>query len=146
MGAGEFGQIMKRKLSALSGRRLTASNQSLKRRITKCKTVEVALRKSGKPYKELLEEALVLQEHLRHLPRRMLSAQKAEREQISCDLQDDIAQALLGINLRLETLKKAARGERANLKKEIADTQRLVQDSVRAINRFARELNIHPQA
>ena len=146
MGAGEFGQSMRRKLSALSGRHLTASNQSLKRRITKCKTVEVALRKSGKPYKELLEEALVLQAHLRHLPRRMLSAQEAERKQISCDLQDDIAQALLGINLRLETLKKAARGERANLKKEIADTQRLVQDSVRSINRFARELNIHPQA
>ncbi len=137
---------MKRKSSALSGRHLTASNQSLKKRITKCKTVEAALKKSGKRYKELLEDSLVLQEHLRRLIRRVLSAQEAERKQISCDLQDDIAQTLLGINVRLLTLKKAARGDTADLKKEIADTQRLVQDSVRSINRFARDLKIHPQA
>lgn len=137
---------MKRKLSATSGQSLTASNQSLRRRITQCKTVEAALKKSGEHYKDLLEEALVLQEHLRHLTHGILSAQEAERKKISRDLRDEIAQTLLSINVRLVTLKKGAWGDAADLKKEIADTQRLVQDSVRSINRFARELNIHPQA
>jgi len=44
------------------------------------------------------------------------------------------------------TLKQAAKGNRATLNKEIANTQRLVQESVRAINQFASKLNLHQQA
>jgi signal transduction histidine kinase len=146
MGAGKFGQIMKRKLSALSGRYLAASKKSLKQGIAQRKTVEAAVKKSGQHYKALLEESLALQGHLRHLTHQILSAQEAERKKLSRELRDEIAQTLLGVNVRLLTLKQAAKGNRATLKKEIANTQRLVQESVRAINQFASKLNLHQQA
>ena len=146
MVAGEFGQIMKRKLSASSGRYLAASNRSLKQGIAQRKTVEAALKNSRKHCQALLEESLTLQEHLRHLTHQILSAQEAERKKISRELRDETAQTLLGINVRLLTLKKAARGNKANLKKEIANTQRLVQQSVQSINQFARELDLRRQA
>ena len=134
---------MKRKLSTLAGPYLAASKRSLKQGIAQRKTMEAALKKSGEHYKALLEESLALEEHLRHLTHGIMSAQEAERKHISHELRDEIAQTLLGINVRLLTLKKAAKGNRAKLKKEIANTQRLVQESVRSINQFARELDIH---
>jgi signal transduction histidine kinase len=146
MTAGEFGQIMKRKSSALSGRCLAASKLSLKEGIAQRKTVEAALRQSGRHYKMLLDESLALQEHLRHLTHQLLTSQEAERKKLSRELRDEIAQTLLGINVRLLTLKKAAKGDKANLKKEIANTQRLVQESVQSINRFARELDLRRPA
>ncbi len=137
---------MKRKSSALSGRFLAASNRSLKQGIAQRKTVEEALKKSEEHDKALLEESLALQEHLRHLTHQILTAQEAERMKISHDLRDEIAQTLLGINVRLLTLKKAAKGKTASLKKEIAKTRRLVRESIEAINQFAHELDIHQQA
>jgi signal transduction histidine kinase len=137
---------MKRKCSALSGRYLAASSRSLKQGIAQRKTVEEALKKSGEYNKALLEESLALQEHLRRLTHQILTAQEAERKKISHDLRDEIAQTLLGINVRLLTLKAAAKGDTANLKEEIAQTQRLVRESVQSINQFARELDIHQQA
>ena len=137
---------MKRKCSALSGRYLAASNRSLKQGIAQRKTAEAALKESGEHYKALLEESLALQEHLRHLTHQILSAQEAERKKISRDLRDEIAQTLLGINVRLLTLKKAAKGNTANLKKEIANTQRRVQQSLQAIKQFAGELDLRRQA
>ena len=54
----------------------------------------------------------------------------------------EIAQALIAIDLRLLTLKKAARASTARLKKEIAKTQRLVKESVKRIDQFAHEFGI----
>ena len=125
---------------------LAASDRSLKQGIAQRKAVEGALKQSRAHYKALLEESLALQEHLRHLTHQILSAQEAERKKISRELRDEIAQTLLGINVRLLTLKKAAKGNTANLKKEIANTQRLVQESVRSINQFAHELDSHQTA
>jgi len=144
--AGESRQIMKRKLSAMSGQCLTASRRSLKQGIAQRKVVEKALKQSRKNYQALLEESLALQNDLRHLTHQILTAQEAERKKISRELRDEIAQTLLGLNVRLLTLKKAAKGNVASLKKAIANTQRLVQDSVRSINEFARELDRRQQA
>ena len=146
MAVGEFGQIMKRKLSALSGRYLAASNRSLALGIAQRKTTEAAFKKSGKHYKALLEESLALQTHLRRLTCQLLMAQEGERKKISCELRDEVAQTLLAINLRLVTLKKAAKGNRATLQKEIANTQRLVRESVQSINQFASKLDLRQQA
>jgi signal transduction histidine kinase len=146
MAAGEFGQTMKRKLSALSGRCLAASKRSLKQGIAQRQAAEAAFEQHGKHYQPLLEESLALQEHLRHLAHRTLSAQEAERKKISRELWDEVGQTLLGINVRLLTLKKVAKGDKAALKKEIANTQWLVQESIQSINRFARELDHGQQA
>ena len=135
----------KARLSQLNktlGRRtmdLAISNRSLKQGIVRRRAVEQALRKSGEHSQTLLKESRQLQNHLQHLTHRILSAQEDKRKKISRDLQDEIAQTLLGINVRLLTLKKEAAGNAESLKKEIASTQRLVDKSVKSINRFARE-------
>jgi signal transduction histidine kinase len=75
-----------------------------------------------------------------------MSAQEDERSKISRELHDEVAQTLLGINVRLLMLKKDASFDTERLKKEIASTQRLVEESVRSINQFAYDLDIHHQA
>jgi signal transduction histidine kinase len=122
---------------------LAASQRSLKRGIVQRKTVEQALKKSGEHSRKLLKELLRLQKHLQRLTHQILSAQEDKRKKISRDLHDEIAQTLLGINVRLLTLKKEAAIDASDLKKEIASTQRLVDKSVKSINRFAREFGIH---
>ena len=121
---------------------LAASNRSLKQSIVRRKAMEEALEKSGGHSRKLLEESRGLQKHLRHLTHRILAAQEDKRKKISHDLQDEIAQTLLGINVRLLTLRKEAATHAANakgFKEEIVNTQRLVDKSVKSIKRFARE-------
>jgi two-component system sensor histidine kinase UhpB len=74
---------------------------------------------------------------------RALVAQEDERKKISCELQDEIVQTLLGINVRLLSLKRQARGSAKGLKKEIASTQRLVLRSAQSVRKLARELDSH---
>jgi signal transduction histidine kinase len=87
-----------------------------------------------------LEESRRLQKHLRHLTHRILAAQEDKRKKISRDLEDEIAQTLLGINVRLLTLKKDAGVHARGFKKDIASTERLVERSVKGIKRFALEI------
>ena len=123
---------------------LAASQRSLRQGIARRKTVEVALKKSAAHYKTLLAESLALQARLQLLVHQILSAQEDKRMQISHELQDEIAQTLCGINVRLLTAGKAAGRNAEGLKKEIVSTQRLVDKSVNRIKRFARELG-HPR-
>jgi signal transduction histidine kinase len=138
--------IRLRQLSQTLGRRtvdLAASNRSLQQGIVRRKTAEQALRKSGEHSRKLLKESRRLQKHLQRLTHQLLSAQEDKRKEISRNLHDEIAQTLLGINVRLLTLKKEAAINASGLKKEIASTQRLVDKSVKIIKRFAREFGIH---
>jgi signal transduction histidine kinase len=122
---------------------LAASNLSLKQGIARRKNVEKSLKKSGEHSRKLLEESRRLQKHLQSLTHQILSAQEDERKVISHDLQDEIAQTLLGINVRLLTLKKEAAVSTTGFKKEIASTQRLVDNSLKTIKRFVREAGKH---
>jgi signal transduction histidine kinase len=125
---------------------LAASNRSLKQGIAQRKSVEEALKKRGEHSKELLKESLALQKNLQRLTHQILSAQEDKRKEISRDLQDEIAQTLLGINVRLLTLKKEAAVNAEGLRKEIASAQRLVDMSVKSIDRFVREFGKHHEA
>jgi signal transduction histidine kinase len=130
------------RLNLLLGRRtqeLAATNRLLKRGIVRRKSVETALKVSGVHYSRLLRESLQLQEGLRELTHKVLAAQEHERKKISHELQDEIAQTLLGINVRLLSLKKEARTNTVGLKNEIASTQRLVAKSAKSVRRVARE-------
>jgi two-component system sensor histidine kinase DegS len=133
-------------LSGTLGRRtaeLATSHRSLKQGIVQRKTVQRALQRSREHSRKLLKESLSLQKHLQRLTHQILSAQEDKRKKISRDLHDEIAQTLLGINVRLLTLKKEAAVNAHGLKKEIVSTQRLVDKSVKSIKRFAREFGIH---
>ena len=125
---------------------LAAANRSLKEGTARRKAAEAALKKSGEHYRTLLEESFALQKHLERLAHRILSAQEHKRKKLCQELQDEIAQTLLGINVRLLTLRKAAGQNAERLQEEIANTQRLVDMSVRTIERFTREIGETPCA
>jgi len=129
-------------LTRTLGRRtaeMAIAGRFLKAGIRQRKTVERALKKSVGHYARLVKESRQLQDHLRQLTRQILTAQEAERTKISRDLHDEVAQTLLGINVRLLTLKLGTLANARGLQKEIASTQRLVRNSVKTMNRFARE-------
>jgi signal transduction histidine kinase len=106
----------------------------------KRRMAETALKKSEKHHILLLTQSRRMQEHLRHLTRKILTAQEDERREISRELHDEIAQTLTGINVRLANLKREAVVNTKGLKGKIAGTQRLVQKSVKIVHRFARQL------
>jgi two-component system sensor histidine kinase DegS len=119
---------------------LATSGRHLKRGIVQRKAAEEALKKSGKHRTDLLEQSRLVQERLRHLTRQILRAQEDNRTKISRDLHDEIAQTLLGINVRLLALKNESVANAEGLKKEIANTQRLVEKSRKTLSRFVCEL------
>ena len=135
-------KIQLNRLNDTLGRRtveLAATNRLLQRGIVRRKSVEAALKISGEHYARLLKNSLQLQEGLRQLTHQVLAAQENERKKISRELQDEIAQTLLGINVRLLTLRQEARSNTKGLKNEIASTQRLVLKSARSVRRAARQ-------
>lgn len=133
---------LKKFIEALSQRtvELAASNLELKQEVIQRKAAEESLKKSERHYSQLLEQSDRLQEQLRRLSRQILSAQEEERKKISRELHDVIAQTLTGINVRLAALKKEAANNTSGLDRNIARTQRLVQQSVNIVHQFAREL------
>ncbi len=100
----------------------------------------MALKKSEKHHILLLDQSRQMQEHLRHLTHKILTAQEDERREISRELHDEIAQTLTGINVQLANLKREAVVNTKGLKGKIAGTQRLVRKSVGIVHRFARRL------
>jgi len=124
---------------------LVASIRTLKQDIIRCKTAERDLHRKGEDSKKRLKESNRRQKDLRNLAHRIISAQEERRAQISHELQDEIAQVLLGINVHLLTLKKAATGNVKGFRKSIASTQRLVEESICLISEFTRELELNRQ-
>ena len=120
----------------------SASARHLQRGIFQRQLAETALRKSGHQRTRLFEQSRRLQQRSRHLTHQILSAQEDEWQRISRRLHDDIAQILVGIHVRLLTVKKAAQTNTGSLKREIASTQRLVKQSVRTLHRFARDFGL----
>ena len=123
-------------------RDLGDSNRALREETTQREAAGEAMRVSGKESARLLEESRRLQAHLQDMAHRILSAHEEERRAMSLQLQDEIAQTLLGIQIRLFTLKNEVSDSDRGFKKEIAITQRLVEKSVRTLNRFANEFAI----
>jgi signal transduction histidine kinase len=130
------------RLKAALGQRteeLAATNRQLQRGIIRRKVMEETAGQIGHHHQKCLEESLQLQKRLRQLTHRVLAGQEAERRNISQELQNEIAQTLLGINVRLLSLKQQARTNTKGLKSGIATTKQLVATSVRCVRRFARE-------
>jgi signal transduction histidine kinase len=128
------------KMQAVSAAGLTAARRRLQRETVRRKAAEDELKDSRQHYGQLLEQSLLMQSRLRYLSHRILLAQEEERKYISRELHDEISQILTGINVRLATLKIEAAANNGNLNRKIATTQRLVEKSVAAVHRFAREL------
>lgn len=120
---------------------LATTNRQLQRGIIRRKKVEAALKNSGVHYTQLLKKSMELQEGLRKLTHHVLQSQEEERINISRELHADIAQTLLGINVRLTSLKQEARLNTKDLKREITSTQQLVTKSTRSVRAVARKIS-----
>lgn len=119
-------------------RALAASNHRLERRLVRRKAVEASLAKRSQHHEKRLAESLALQSRLRQLTHRLLVTQEDDRNKISHELEDEIAQILLGINVRLLILKQGLRRNRQGFQNEIASARQLVIRSVRSVRQFAR--------
>jgi len=127
-------------VSSASATQLTTARQRLLRETVRRKAAESALKESRRHYSQLLEQSLLMQSRLRHLSHQILLAQEEERKYISRELHDEISQILAGINVRLAALKIEAAANNGNWNRKITATQRLIEKSVAAVHRFAREL------
>jgi signal transduction histidine kinase len=81
-----------------------------------------------------------MQKRLRHLTHQILTAQEQERKELSRELHDEVVQTLIGINVELSALTKRGLAGSDGLKEKIFHIQRLVENSVTAVHRFARGL------
>ena len=120
---------------------LAIGKRRLQRDGVRHKIIEDVIETKEMYHCKCLEESLELQKCLRQLTHQVLAAQEDERKKISCELQDEIAQMLLGINVRLLSLKQENRSNISGLKNEIASAQRLVAKSVKFVRKFARKLD-----
>ncbi len=119
---------------------LADSRRRLKRELARSNKLEAALKKSKQQHLQLEKKSLRVQEQLRLLSHRILSAQEEERRKISRELHDEIGQTLTAINVKLATLKREANVNAKALQQTIGTTQRLLESSMKTVHRFARNL------
>jgi signal transduction histidine kinase len=119
---------------------LAATNRRLQRSVVRRKVMQDTFNKIGKHRKKTLSESLQLQNRLRRLTHRLMDTQESERKTLSRELQNEIAQTLLAINVRLLSLRQEARRNTRQLKEKISSTQRLVARSAQSVRRVAREI------
>lgn len=124
----------------LHTKELARGNRQLSREVKRRQASEEALKEGNERYQKLLQQSQFMQVKLRSLTHQMLSAQENERLEISRELHDEVVQILVGINVELAALGKAAELGTKAFQKKIASTQHLVEKSVNAVHQFARDL------
>ena len=125
---------------AVRTQELTETQRQLRLGGVKRKTAELALKASDKRYARLLKESLELQLELRALTHRLFSTQENERLKLSQKLQNEIAQTLLGIHVRLTAMKRKARSNTKGFRTQIVDTQQLVRTSAKSLTTVANSI------
>ena len=109
------------------------------RDIRQRKQAEMALRESRDNYIKLFEEARAMEENLRQLSNKVLTAQEEERKHISRELHDEIGQALTAANVSVALLRQHASRD-PEFSKKVEGAQKLLEQSMDMVHRFAREL------
>lgn len=120
--------------------KLAVVKRRLKHESNQRHLIETSLKTRELHYTELLTQSRQMQEDLRQMTHRIWTAQEADRKSISHELQNEVAQTLLSINIRLISMKKEARSKTKGLKSGITNTQQMLSESMKAVQRIAREL------
>jgi two-component system sensor histidine kinase DegS len=118
---------------------LAGMNLELKNEIGERKRTERALRDSERHYRQLFDQASLMQENLRRLSNEILHVQEEERKRISRELHDEVGQALTAVSMNLAVLQITPLAS-ALFRQKLADTQRLIEQTMETVHRFAREL------
>ncbi|MEI7909397.1 MAG: hypothetical protein WCK77_07150 [Verrucomicrobiota bacterium] len=121
--------------------KLADANSELQHQVAEHTETEDGLRRSQRASSQLLKETRTLERHLQLMAHQIITATEAERHRMSLLLNDEITQTLLGINIRIQTLKKDLAANHAALAREIAATQRLVEDSAQILSRLIHEFS-----
>lgn len=140
--AARYSANLEKTIALLSVRNveIALAKQQLVLDILRREKVEMDLRQSEKDCLKALKESEALRIQLKALSRQVMGIQEEERKKISRELHDVIAQALLGINMRLATLKIEAGVKVKGLNRNITETQKVITKSANLIYQFAREL------
>lgn len=109
------------------------------RDITEQKQAQDALQESKEHYMQLFREAQEMEDNLRQLSHKVVTAQEEERKHISRELHDEVGQTLTAVNVCIAMLKKEA-GTNGRLNGKVAAAQELLEQSLETVHRFAREL------
>ncbi len=109
------------------------------RDIRQRKQAEMALRESREHYIKLFQEARAMEENLRQLSNKVLTAQEEERKHISRELHDEIGQTLTAANVSVALLRQHAQKDE-EFRKKVESAQRLLEQSMNLVHQFAREL------
>lgn len=102
-------RVDRARLAGELGRRtaeLATANRLLKAGVAKHRSMASELKAGGVRHARMLKESLRLQGDFQRLTHQALAAQEAERQKLSRELNDEVAQTLLGINVRLVSLKR----------------------------------------
>lgn len=131
-----------RTIGTLSGRNvdLATANHDLRQEAIERGKVEEALRKSERQCMKALEKSETLKEQMRDMSHQLLTLQEEERTKISRELHDVVAQALVGINVRLATLNTEAGMNAKELGRNISRRQKMIRRSTEIVHKFARDL------
>lgn len=120
---------------------LANSQGNIKQQIAARQDVEASLDDSEQSSGQLLKDSRSLERDLQDISQKILSATESERKKISLHLNDEVAQTLLGINIRLLAVKKMIAANDKSLNLEITTIQLLLEESVTIINRLAHEFS-----
>lgn len=112
---------------------LTTANRRLQ-------TAVASNRKAKEKFQALFAESQAMQKNLRLLTRQILTAQEEERKTISRELHHEVVQMLVAINVELSALGKGQTAGGPALQARVVRAQRMVEQSVNTVHRFAREL------
>lgn len=120
---------------------LVDANGELQRQVAERAAAESTLRNSQRSARELLNESRVLEGKLQQMTHQILSATETERQRMSLQLNDEIAQTLLGIQLRILALDNEVAANRSDLSREIAATQQLATAATITVRRLVQEFS-----
>lgn len=122
---------------------LAESQHEVEREIRLREGNEARMKSDAATYASLLTQARALVAHLREATHALISASEDERKVVSIQLQDEIAQTLLGIHVRLLALKAEVTAGHFRLNSQIEKTRQLVEASLKSVEQFAHTLGIH---
>lgn len=119
---------------------LAEATAKLRRTIERRLLAEEALHSSTLRCRRLLRRSKRKHSSLRLMARKAFAAHEQHRQALSHDLQDDVAQTLLGINVQLLLLRSKSGIDQQRLIEDIAMTQHVVGESTRTVRMVTRKI------